>query len=233
MLKRNYKKSLAIGCINSGGGWGILMPPSIDMIIYSLIAQQSVGRMFAGGVFPTILLLGLDTAYILIRSYFQPNLAPAIEKSQRAGLKTKLKSLKAIILPITIVIMVLGCIIFGVTTPTEAGSIGVFGALLSAFVNKKLSWQLVKGSAKRSLHLTAMIVWIIFGAYSFSSAFQGMGGPDIVVHLMDYIPAGRWGAVISFQIIIFIFAMFMNPTTIMMITIPVFLPAVRIHRRSS
>ena len=227
MLKRGYDKSLSIGCINSGGGWGILMPPSIDMIIYALIAQESVGKMFAGGVGPTFLLLTLDTIYILTRSYFQPKIAPALPKEQRGDWPTKLKALKAIILPVFIVFLVLGCILFGVTTPTEAASIGVFGALLSAFLNRKLTWEIVKDAATRSLFLTGMIMWIMFGAYSFSSVFQGMGSSEVIVNLMQHLPAGRWGAVIFFQFIIFLLAMVVNSTTIMMITVPIFLPVIK------
>ena len=227
MLKRGYDKSLSIGCINSGGGWGILMPPSIDMIIYALIAQESVGKMFAGGVGPTFLLLTLDTIYILTRSYFQPKIAPALPKEQRGDWPTKLKALKSIILPVFIVFLVLGCILFGVTTPTEAASIGVFGALLSAFLNRKLTWEIVKDAATRSLYLTGMIMWIMFGAYSFSSVFQGMGSSEVIVNLMQHIPAGRWGAVIFFQVIIFLLAMVVNSTTIMMITVPIFLPVIK------
>ena len=227
MLKRGYDKSLSIGCINSGGGWGILMPPSIDMIIYALIAQESVGKMFAGGVGPTFLLLTLDTIYILTRSYFQPQIAPALPKEQRGDWPTKLKALKAIVLPFFIISLVLGCILLGVTTPTEAASIGVLGALISALINKKLRFRLVKEAATRSLNLTAMIVWIIFGATCFSVAFQSMGATQVIINLMQYVPAGRWGVIIFFQIIIFLFAMVMNSTTIMMITIPIFLPVVK------
>jgi len=96
MLKRGYQKQLAIGCINSGGGWGILMPPSIDMIIFALVAGESVGRMFAGGVLPTIVLLFVDSTYILIRAYFQKDVAPALPKEERKGWEQKLKSLKSI-----------------------------------------------------------------------------------------------------------------------------------------
>jgi tripartite ATP-independent transporter DctM subunit len=223
MLKRGYDKSLAIGCINSGGGWGILMPPSTDMIIYALIAGESVGRLFAGGVLPTILLLSLDTTYILVRSYFQAHLAPALPPEERVGWREKLNSLKALILPFVVIVIVLGSILSGFTTPTEAAAMGVLGAVLSALVNRKLTWKLLMQAAGR----TFRIMWIIFGAYSFSSAFQGMGGNQLVVDLAQYIPAGKYGAVVFFQFVIFIMAMALNPTTIMMITLPVFLPVIK------
>jgi tripartite ATP-independent transporter DctM subunit len=227
MLKRGYDKSLAIGCINSGAGWGILMPPSVDMIIYALIAQESVGKMFAGGVLPTILLLILDTIYILTRSYFQPKIAPALPKDKRADWPTKFRSLKALVLPMLVIVAVLGCILLGITTPTEAAAIGVFGALASAYVNRKLSWAMVKEAAIRTLNITGMVMWIIFGAGVFSSFLQGVGASQVIIDLMKYIPAGRWGTFIFFQIIIFILAMLMNSTTIMMLTIPIFVPVIK------
>jgi tripartite ATP-independent transporter DctM subunit len=227
MLKRGYEKTLAIGCINSGGGWGILMPPSVDMIIYALIAQESVGKMFAGGVIPTLVLLCCDTIYILIRSYFQPHIAPAIAKELRADFWTKVKSLKGLLLPVFVVFIVLGSMLVGIATPTEAASTGVLGALISAKVHKKLTWAIVKDAATRSVNLTGMIIWIIFGASAYSAIFQGLGGAQVIVNAMQHIPAGRWGVFIFMQVIIFIMAMLMNSTSIMLITIPVFVPVIK------
>lgn len=226
MLRRGYDKRLAIGCINSGGGWGILMPPSTDMILYALIAQHSVGALFAGGVLPTILLLCLDTIYIIIRARIQPHLAPALPPEERGGLREKIIAGKAIILPAMVIIMVLGSILFGLATPTEAASMGVVGSIISAFVNKKLSWKMVTEAAGRAFKITGMLMWVLFGSQAFSSIWQGMGTADLVMDLVQSIPGGRWGTVISFQLIIFILAMGLNPLAIMLITLPVFLPIV-------
>jgi tripartite ATP-independent transporter DctM subunit len=225
MLKRNYKKELALGCINSGGGWGILMPPSIDMIIYALIAGESVGRMFAGGVVPTILLLTLDTAYILIRSYIQKDLAPALPKEERGTWEEKFKALKAILLPAAIIIAVLGSILTGLASPTEAASVGVIASIIASY--RRLSWRLIMEAAGKAVKISGMIMWIIFGAYCLSAIFQGMGAIHVVQDLMQYIPAGRWGVIIFFQIIIFFFAMVMSSSGIMLITIPIMLPIVK------
>jgi tripartite ATP-independent transporter DctM subunit len=229
MLKRNYDKLLALGCINSGGGWGILIPPSIIMILYSLLSGESVGKMFAGGVFPGLMLLVMVSGYIGIRCYFQPHLGPALPREERGHWGKKLKSLKAVILPIIIVLMVLGSIIGGVTTPTEAAAIGVLGALISGLVYKRLTWSLTKEACLRTLRLTGMIMWILFGAYCFSSAYHGMGAPHLISDLMQYIPGGRWGTIIFIQAVIFILAMVLDPAGIMMITIPIFLPVILAH----
>lgn len=229
MLERNYDKELALGCINSGGGWGILIPPSVIMILYALISGESVGRLFAGGVFPGLMLLVLVSGYIAIRCYFQPRLGPALPREERGDWKRKLTALKAVILPIVIVFMVLGSIIGGVTTPTEAAAMGVLGALISALVYKQFHWGMLKEAAMRTLRLTGMIMWILFGAYCFSAAYHGMGANQLIEHVMQLIPGGPWGTIIFIQLVIFLLAMVLDPAGIMMITVPVFLPVVKAH----
>ncbi len=227
MLERKYDKELALGCINSGGGWGILIPPSVIMILYALITGESVGRLFAGGVFPGLLLLVLVSAYIAIRCYFQPHLGPALPPEERGDWKRKIAALKAVILPIIIVLMVLGSIIGGITTPTEAAAMGVLGAIISALVYRQFSRTMVEEAAMRTLRLTGMIMWILFGAYCFSAAYHGMGANQLIAKMMAHIPGGRWGTIIFIQVIIFLLAMVLDPAGIMMICIPVFLPVVK------
>jgi tripartite ATP-independent transporter DctM subunit len=229
MLKRNYHKELAVGCIASAGGWGILIPPSVIMILYALISGESVGMLFAGGVMPGLLLLVLVSSYIAIRCYFQPHLGPALPPEERGGWKKKMVAFKAVLLPAIIVIMVLGSIMGGITTPTEAAAMGVLGALISGLVYGRLTWKLVTESCIRTLRLTGMIMWILFGAYCFSAAYQGMGAPLFIEHIMAYIPGGPWGTIIFIQAVLFILAMVLDPAGIMMITVPIFLPFVKAH----
>jgi tripartite ATP-independent transporter DctM subunit len=226
MLKRNYSKSLALGCINSGGGWGILIPPSIIMILYSLISGESVGRLFAGGIVPGLMLMVLVSVYIAIRCYLRPADGPALPVAERGDAARKLRSLKAVLLPAIIVVMVLGSIIGGITTPTEAAAMGVLGSMLSGLVYRTLTWNVMREACLRTFKLTGMIMWILIGAYSFTAAYQGMGGPHLVASLMSYIPGGAWGTIIFIQILIFLLAMVLDPLGIMMLTIPVFLPII-------
>ncbi|MBT7887888.1 MAG: TRAP transporter large permease subunit, partial [Deltaproteobacteria bacterium] len=227
MLKRNYSKDIALGCINSGGGWGILIPPSIIMILYSVISGESVGRLFAGGVFPGLMLLVLVSIYIGVRCYLQPELGPALPKEERGDWARNFKALKAVILPMVIVFMVLGSIMGGITTPTEAAAMGVAGALFSGIFYKTLTWAMVRAACDRTLKLTGMIMWILIGAYCFTSAYHAMGAPELIHNMMQYIPGGRWGTIIFIQIIIFFLAMVLDPVGIMMLPIPVFLPIVK------
>ncbi len=229
MLKRNYDKYLAVGCINSGGGWGILIPPSVPMILYALLSGESVGKLFAGGVIPGLMLLVLVSGYILIRSYLQPHLGPALPPEERGDWKKKMISLKAVILPIVTVVLVLGSIIIGVTTPTEASALGVLGALVSSLIYRKLTWKVINEASIRTIKLTGMVMWIIFGAYCYCSAYQGMGAPQLIQHLTQYIPGGPWGTIIFMQIIIFLLAMLLDPAGIMMLVIPVFLPLIKAY----
>lgn len=227
MLERGYDKKLALGVINTGGGWGILIPPSILMILYSLITGVSVGQMFAAGVLPGVLLMVLTVLYIVVRCAFQPNLAPALPKEERGNMAEKIRALRAVILPILIVVMVLGSIIKGITTPTEAAAVGVLGSLLSAIVYRKLTWGLMREASLRTFKLTGMIMWILFAAHAFSAAYQSMGAQALIEGLMTSIPGGPWAIIISMMVIVFLLAMVLDPVGIMLITLPVFMPIVQ------
>ena len=227
MLERGYDKRMVLGCINTGGGWGILIPPSILMILYSLITGVSVGQMFAAGVLPGILLMVLTCIYIIVRCYFQPHLAPALPKDERASWREKMLALRAVILPIIIVVVTLGSIIAGVTTPTEAAAVGVFGALVSALVYRKFSWELMCDASIRTFKLTGMIMWILFAAHAFSAAYQSMGAQELIEGMITDIPGGPWAVIITMMVIVFFLAMVLDPVGIMLITLPVFLPIVQ------
>lgn len=229
MLRRDYDKLIAVGCINAGGGLGILIPPSVIMILYALIAGESVGKLFAGGLLPGILLLVLFSGYIAIRSIIQPHLGPALPREERGDWARKLNALKAVVLPLVIVFMVLGSIVGGVATPTEAAGLGVLGALISAAVYRQLRWKLIVEAGIRTLRLTGMIMWILFGAYCFSAAYHGMGAPHLIEHLMQHIPGGPWGTIIFIQVVLIFLGMVLDPAGIMMICVPIFLPVVLAH----
>lgn len=229
MLKRGYDKELALGAINTGGGWGVLLPPSILMVLYSLITGVSVGQLFAAGVGPGLLLILLAAIYIAIRCHFQPHLGPALPPQERGSWGEKLTALRAVILPIMIVVFVLGSIFAGLATPTEAAAIGVFGALLTSFINRKFSWSMLSDASMRTFRLTAMIMWILFAAHAFSTAYTAMGAQSLITELMSYVPGGKWGALIAIMAILFLLAMVLDPVGIMLITLPVFSPLIAMH----
>ena len=224
MLKRNYDKDLAIGAVTCAGGWGILIPPSIIMIIYAVVADESVGKLFAGGVFPGLLLLGLFTTYITVRCLFQKHLGPSIPEDERGTLREKILSLGSVLLPILVIIMVMGSILGGITTPTEAAAMGVFGALISTIVYKKLSWSLLKKATTATYKLSGMIIWIVFSAHLFTAVYNRLGASNLINDLMSYVPGGRWGSIIFIQIVLFLLAMVLDPAGIIFITVPIFVP---------
>ena len=227
MLERGYDKRLALGAINAGGGWGILIPPSILMVLYALLTEVSVGRLFAAGVGPGLTLFILVSIYIGVRCWLQPELGPALPPEERASWGQKLSSLKAVILPILIVVIVLGAIFGGLATPTEAAAIGVFGALAATLINRQLSWKVVHEASIATLRLTALVMWILFAAHAFSTAYTALGAQSLIADVMSYIPGGRWGALIFMLTVLFFFGMVLDPVGIMLITLPVFLPIVR------
>ncbi|HWW49551.1 MAG TPA: TRAP transporter large permease subunit [Xanthobacteraceae bacterium] len=226
MFEQKYDKRMAIGCISAGGGLGILIPPSVLMILYSLITGASVGKMFAAGVIPGLMLALMICAYIFIRCWLQPEMGPALPIDQRGTWADKIEALRAVLLPMLIVTMVLGSIMLGIATPTEAAASGVLGALISAAVHRKLTWELVRESALRTFVLTGMIMWILFAAHSFSAAYQGMGATSLIQGLAAHIPGGPWGAIIVMQLVLLLLGMVLDPVGIMMITLPVFLPII-------
>jgi tripartite ATP-independent transporter DctM subunit len=227
MLKRNYDKIMAMGCISGGGALGILIPPSVPMIIYATLTGESIGGLFAGGVFPGLLLTLIFILYIGIRCFFQPWMGPALPKEERATWQEKFISLKAVALPVVIIVMVLGSIYAGICTATEAAALGCLGAVISAGVYRKLTWTLVKESCHRTASLTAMIIWILIGAYCFTSVYTGTGAHELMEHLLLSIPGGRYAILITIQMVFFILGCILDPAGIIMICTPVFVPVIK------
>ncbi|MDC8442663.1 TRAP transporter large permease subunit [Halomonas aquamarina] len=224
MMERGYDKEMALGCINAGGGLGILIPPSIVMIIYSMNTGTSVGQLFAAGVMPGVMLAILLSLYIMIRCYIQPKLGPALPKNERASWPEKLNALRAVILPIMIVAMVIGSILSGIATPTEGAAVGVLGALIASIAHRSFSIKLLHSASVETLKISAMILWIFIGAHVFSMAYTAMGAQEVVVSLTSNIPGGVWGSIVTMLVIVFFLGMVLDPIGIMLITLPVFTP---------
>jgi len=226
MLKRNYDKVIAVGCISAGGTLGILIPPSIIMILYASLTGESVGKLFMGGVFPGIILASIFIAYIGIRSFFQPHLGPPIPKEERATWKEKFQSLKAVVLPIVLILLVLGVIYAGVCTPTEASGVGALGSLLVVILKRRFTRQMFVDALRRTLNLTVMVMWILLGAKCFSHVYIAMGASEFVHEIVTGFEVNRWLIVVGMQLIFFVLGCFMDPAGIIMICTPVFIPII-------
>lgn len=224
MLRRGYDRRLAMGCIMAGGALGPLIPPSIVMIIYSLLSGQSIGKLFVGGILPGLLLSGLFIAYILVRCSLRPDLGPALPIEERAGWKEKLSALKGILLPALIVLGVLGSLFVGIATPTEAASVGALGAILSAAVYRRLSRAILKAVAFQSLKTVSMVMWVIFGAGCFATIYQGIGASEFIQNLIKGWPVGKGFVLLLIQATWIFLGCLMDAISILMVTAPVFIP---------
>jgi len=224
MLKRNYDKGLAMGSIMAGGALGVLIPPSIMLIMYAMWAGLSIRKMFLGAILPGLLLGGLFLIYIAVRCYFQPHLGPALPEAERIPFNEKLKYLKALILPLLLIVFVLGSILAGIAAPTEASGIGAFGALVCAAVHRRLNWPLIKEACLTTLKLSAMVMWIGFGAVMFISVYNAVGGVDFVKNLMLAMPVEPWVLLIGMMIIVILLGMIIEWVGIIMLVTPIFVP---------
>ncbi len=220
-------RRLPWGASPAGARLGILIPPSVPMILYATLTGESIGGLFAGGVMPGLVLAALFILYIGIRCYFQPALGPALPVEERVSWREKIISLKAVSLPVLIIVMVLGSIYAGVCTATEAAALGCLGSIFSAAVYRKLNWTLIKETCYRTASLTAMIIWILIGAYCFTSVYTGTGAHELMEHILLSIPGGKWAILITMQIIFFILGCILDPVGIIMICTPVFVPVIK------
>jgi tripartite ATP-independent transporter DctM subunit len=226
MMKRNYDKFLSVGCVSAGGALGILIPPSVIMIIYASFTGVSVGKLFIAGVMPGLLLAGMYIVYIGVRCIINPSLGPGLPLEERRDFETKIRSLGSVILPVILIFAVIGSIFLGFATPTEAAAVGAVGSLLCAAVNRKLTWGNFREASKQSLILTSMIVWIVVTAMSFSVIYTAVGAPNFLNSMIGAAGLSKWTVLIMIQLTFFVLGMFMDPTGIVMITTPVYIPII-------
>ena len=226
MLKRRYQKEIALGCIGAGGALGILIPPSIPMVLYASVAGVSVGKMLLGGFFPGFLLSSLFIAYIAIRCAIQKELGPPLPASERAGWLVKISSLKAVIFPIIIILCVLGSIYTGAATPTEAAALGCVSTMLAAGINRRLTWENLKYAVYNALRTSGMVLWIVVGASAFASMYSASGGSRFVTQTLTAAPVDRYVIIVCMQLIIMFLGCLMDPGGIILLCTPIFLPVI-------
>ena len=227
MLKYNYNKRLASGAVCAGGTLGILIPPSIMLVVMADQAATSVGKLFAGAIVPGLILSGLYIAYILIHCGFKPKDGPALTKQERQAVsKLQLTKMvmKSMVPPMILILGVLGSIFAGIATPTEAAGVGAMLAFIMTLAYGKFTLTGLKTAVINTAKTTSMVIIILVGAACFASVFLGSGGGKVVQNLILGIGLGKWGTFIVMMIILFILGMFIDWIGIIMITFPVFLP---------
>lgn len=226
MMARGYSTRLALGSVAAGGSLGILIPPSVTMIIYGIIAQTSVGKLYAGGILPGILLSTLFIAYILIRARFQPEIAPAFAGSEQIPWREKFRSLKGLVVPILLVVAVMGSILTGLASISEAAAIGAGGSILATILNRGLRLDIFREAAEKTLLFSALIFWIVIGASAFATLYTAMGAGSIIQDMVLATDLNRYVIVAIMMAILLVMGMVIDTTGVIMIAVPVMTPIV-------
>jgi len=226
MLKRGYNPRLAVGTVAAGGSLGILIPPSIMMVVYGSLTNESVGKLFMAGILPGIMLSAIFITYIGILCKFRPQYGPALPKAARVNMKEKLSSLKSVVLPVILIIVVLGFIYWGICTPTEAAAIGAFAAFLIVVIQRRMTRKVFLRSLEQTLVISTMIMWIVLGAKCFVHVYTATGASEFVYDFISGLAVNKWLVIIIMQAILFFLGMFVDPIGIMVITVPVFVPII-------
>ena len=226
MVKRGYDKAFASGAVCAGGTLGILIPPSVMLVIYGPMAMISVGKLFMAAFIPGLVLSGLYCTYIILRCLFQPEIAPAVPVEERAipFIKKTTKLLTSMVPPVLLILSVLGSIFFGLAPPTEAASMGAFVATLLAIAYRKFSWGLLSSTALETLRISSFVLLIGCLSFSFVGIFMSAGCGDVVANVIMGAPFGRWGAFGAVMFIVFLLGFFIDWIGIVFIMVPILAP---------
>jgi tripartite ATP-independent transporter DctM subunit len=225
MLKAGYEKKLASGVICAGGTLGILIPPSIMLIVYAAIAQVSPVRLYAAALFPGIMLASMYMIYVITRATLNPSLAPKPKEEDVPSLGRVLWQLLTSFVPLFVLILgVLGSILAGIATPAEAAGVGSLGGLVLAAVYRALTWQRLKEAVFLTARTSAMVCWLFVGSWTFASVFSYLGGHGLIEEWVLGMEVGRVGFLILAQVIIFLLGWPLEWSEIIIIFVPIFLP---------
>ena len=230
LVAKGYQKEMTSGIICASGTLGILIPPSIMMVVYAGLTglkETSVGNLFAGAIFPGLLLSGMYFLYIVIRCNLNPKLGPPISKEEASKYTPAQKwsmTLKSLLPPLGLILMVMGTILAGIATATEAAGMGALGAFILALFNKAVSWPVIRKASVATLKTTSMVMLLFIGGSFFSTVFLSMGGGDVVADLFVGSGMNRWLAMAIMMGIIFILGMFIDWAAILLVTVPIFMP---------
>lgn len=226
MISRGYDKSIAAGSVVAAGTLGILIPPSIMLVVYGPQAGLSIGQMFMGAFLPGFLLSALYIAYVATRCYLHPELGPSIAEKDITKLTPQkiLRLTKSLLPTIVLIFAVLGTIFAGLAPPTEAAALGGLTAIILAIIYKKFNWGLLKLASIETLRVSAFVVMIAAMSYAYVGIFMSGGAGDVVTELILSVPGGKWGSFAVIMFIVFFLGMFIEWIGIVFIIVPVFSP---------
>ncbi len=228
LLRRGYDKTMVTGVIQAGSSLGILVPPSVVLVLYGMIARQPVGQLWLAGVFPGLMLASLFMAYIYIRCRLNPALGPVLPVAERAmPLREKLALLRAGLLPLFIFFAMTGLFLMGVTSLVELSAVGAVAATLAAAVRRRLTWKVMEDTLRQTLAISAMFLWIIMAALCFGAVFDGLGaGRALASTFIEGWGLSPWQILLMMQLSYILMGMFLDDTAMLVIVAPLYIPLV-------
>jgi tripartite ATP-independent transporter DctM subunit len=227
MVKRKYDKIMISGVIQAASSLGIMIPPSVVLTLYGMIARQPVGQLWMAGVLPGVMLAILFIIYITIRCLIQPQLGPAASKEERnIPWSKKFKLLSASILPIVIIFLMSGLFFLGITSMVESAAVGAIAITFIAWINKRLTWKVMLEVLKDTLSVSCMFMWVILAALAFGAVFDGLGAVYAIEKLFLGFSLGRWGVMAMMQLSYIIMGMFLDDTAMLIVVAPLYVPLI-------
>lgn len=228
MLKRNYDKRMITGVVQAGSSLGILIPPSVVLVLYGMIARQPVSKLWLAGIFPGLFMATLFILYIYIRCRLQPELGPVLPKEERnIPLKEKIKLLRAGIIPFVIFFCMTGLFLMGIASLVECSAVGALLATLAAIFKKKLNKKVLEATVRKTLGVSCMFMWIILAALCFGAVFDGIGAVKAIEYLfIERWNLTPWGVLIMMQLSYILMGMFLDDTAMLVIVAPLYVPLI-------
>ncbi len=228
MLKRNYDKRMITGVVQAGSSLGILIPPSVVMVLYGMIARQPVSKLWMAGILPGLLMASLFLIYIYVRCKLQPELGPPIKKEERnVTAAEKIDLFKAGIIPFLIFFFMTGLFLMGIASLVECSAVGAFLATLAAIYKRRFNKQVLENTLKKTLGVSCMFMWIILAALTFGAVFDGLGaGRAIETLFIERWNLTPWGVLIMMQLSYILMGMFLDDTAMLVIVAPLYVPLI-------
>ena len=229
LLKRNYDKIMVTGVIQAGSSLGILVPPSVVLVLYAMIARQPVGQLWLAGVIPGLMMAALFVIYIYLRCRVNPALGPVLPKEERDAvpMAEKLRLLTAGILPVVIFAVMMVPFVMGYTSLVEASAIGALAAFLAAVLKRRMTWRVFETCLRQTLGVTCMFMWIILAALAFGAVFDGLGAVKAIESLFtEQWGLNPWVILILMQLSFLVMGTFLDDTAMLVIVAPLYVPLV-------
>jgi len=228
LLRRGYDKVMVTGVIQAGSSLGILVPPSVVLVLYGMIARQPVGQLWLAGVFPGLLMASLFVIYIAARCWLRPELGPALPPEERqVSWGEKLRLLRAGIIPFLIFFSMTGLFVMGFTSLVESAAVGAVAATLAALAQGRLTWKVLHATVRQTLGISCMFMWIIMAALCFGAVFDGLGAVKAIESFfLDRLGLGPWEVLIMMQLSYILMGMFLDDTAMLVIVAPLYVPLV-------